>query len=257
MKCPMCGCADATVYAEWPDFKVHACDDCGFRYIDMSAPGYPADAQYVYEESELGEIRPELPHIQRRLHDVLRFKQPPGHVLEIGCGKGETALALHQAGFEVTGIDMKPRIMTQLKQAHPEIEWRCTTTDELSKLSEKYDVVIMFHVFEHVSDPRALLSKIKSLAKPGALIVIEVPNVGGWKAKIEGPRWGYYKIDHVNYFRPKDLHYLANDLGLSVLATRGYQHFSYPQDELWKDLIKGMLGGLGFKNVVSVFLREE
>ena len=64
-------------------------------------------------------------------------------------------------------------------------------------------------------------------------------------------------MDHVNYFRPNDLHRLAADLDLTVLATRGYQHFSYPQRVLWKDAVKGVLAMVGFQDVVSVFLRAR
>jgi len=78
--------------------------------------------------------------------------------------------------------------------------------------------------------------------------------VAGLKARLLGKRWDYYKVDHVNYFRASDLRRLAADLDLTVLMTRGYQHFSYPQHVLWKDVIKGALGLVGFQDVVSVFL---
>ncbi len=58
-----------------------------------------SNAQYVYDEPEIGEIRPLQPHIQRRVKDVLAFKRPPGRSLDVGCGKGETALALAAQGF--------------------------------------------------------------------------------------------------------------------------------------------------------------
>ena len=251
----MCANQEATVFARWPDFRILSCARCHFRFINTTAPDYPAEAQYVYDELQIGPIRPALPHIQRRVRDVLSFKQPPGRTLDIGCGKGEVALALRQVGFEATGIDMKSRVMSHLQERHPEVHWRCATASELAGLSERFDVLTLYHVLEHITDPRAALATVKALANPGALIVVEVPNVAGWKALLQGPRWGYYKIDHVNYFRPRDLHRLAADLDLTVLATRGYQHFSYPQYVLWKDVIKGALGVVGFQDVVSVFLR--
>ena len=115
----------------------------------------------------------------------------------------------------------------------------------------------MYHVLEHISDPREALKTAKALANPGALIVVEVPNVGGWDARWKRRNWHYYKVDHVSYFRVSDLLRLAADLDLTVLAIRGYQHFSYPQDVLWKDLIKGAMGWLGFQDVVSAFLRAK
>ena len=136
-----------------------------------------------------------------------------------------------------------------------EVGWRCASTAELAAMPGRFDVLTMYHVLEHVPNPKAVLAGLKALTAPGALIVIEVPNVGGWEARFKGAHWHYYKVDHVNYFRIRDLRVLAADLDLVVLGVRGYQHFSYPQDVLWKDVVKGALGWLGFQDVATIFLR--
>ena len=255
MNCPMCNRSSAKVFERWPDFVIEQCIACGFRYIDTGTPDYPTDAQYTFDESEIGLIDPEQPHIQRRLRDILRFRSAPGRSLDIGCGKGEVALALQNAGFDAHGIDMKERLITHLQSKIPKVQWRCATTQDLAKVHERFDVLTLYHVLEHVSDPRAVLASVKALANPGALIVIEVPNVAGLKARLVGRSWDYYKVDHVNYFCANDLHRLAKDLDLTVLDTRGYQHFSYPQNIWWKDSIKSALSLLGFQDVISVFLQ--
>ncbi|MGZ5105963.1 MAG: class I SAM-dependent methyltransferase [Usitatibacter sp.] len=242
---------------EKPTFTVRECIGCGFRFVDTSEGGYPRDAQYIYEEPEIGPLRPHLPHIQRRVRDVLRFKQPPGRCLDIGCGKGELAIALAQKGFECAGTDMNPRIISHLQAAAPQVRWSCDSAADLKLRSERYDVITLYHVLEHVDDPRSVLEAVKSLANPRALIVVEVPNVGGWEARLKGKSWHYYKVDHVGYFRKADLVRMAGDLDLEVADIRGYQHFSYPQDVFWKDMVKGALGRLGFKDVISIFLRTR
>jgi SAM-dependent methyltransferase len=257
MNCPLCATSKTFVFAEWTEYTVEECRGCGFRFVDTTAPQYPRDAQYAFDEPEIGPIRPEQPHIRRRVRDVLRYAQPPGRALDIGCGKGEVALALRVAGFECTGIDMKANAIAHLQAHFPEIDWRCTTSIDFPTLGGRYDVLTLYHVLEHIRDPRKALAGIKALANPGALIVIEVPNTGGFEARIKGRRWHYYKLDHVNYFRTSDLRRLAADLDMTVLDVCGYQHFSYPQDVLWKDLVKGALGWIGFRDVVSMFLRVK
>lgn len=255
MNCPLCSSTDSGIFAGWPDFTVRQCRDCGFRFVDTSAPEYPQKAQYAYDELEIGPILPGFPHVQRRVRDVLQFKQPPGRALDIGCGKGELSLALHEKGFECAGIDMKPRVISHLQARFPQIAWRCALPTDLAVMSERFDVLTLYHVLEHITDPKAALRTVKALANPEALIVIEVPHVSGWEARWKGRRWHYYKVDHVNYFRASDLLRLAADIDLTVLGVRGYQHFSYPQNVLWKDVVKGFLGWLGFQDVISVFLR--
>jgi hypothetical protein len=85
--------------------------------------------------------------------------------------------------------------------------------------------------------------------------VIEVPNAGGLHARLLGRRWHYYNVDHVGYYRLEHLKKLAGDLGLALLDARGYNHFSYPQGNAFKDAVKGALAGVGFEDVVSVFLQ--
>jgi SAM-dependent methyltransferase len=242
-------------YARCPGFTVQRCTACGFRYIDTTDPAYPADAQYLHDEVDPGPVRPGLPHIRRRVHDVLRFAKPPGRALDVGCGKGELALALSEAGFTCTGIDMKERLVAQLGPRFPHVAWRRMATDQLAALDAKFDVITLYHVLEHTSDPVATMATERRLASRGALIVVEVPNVEGLEARWKGPRWQYYKVDHATYFRPADLERVAARVGLDVLAMRGYQHFSYPQDVAWKDAVKGALAWLGFRDVVSIFLR--
>lgn len=245
------------MFAGWPEYAVRECQGCGFRFVDTSAPGYPRDAQYTFDEPQIGSIRPDLPHIQRRVRDILRYARPGGRALDIGCGKGEVALALHEKGFECAGVDMKAGLIAHLKAHFPQVAWRCAPTADLAAMPGRYDMLTLYHVLEHISDPKAALAGVKALANPGALVVIEVPNVGGLEARLKCRRWHYYKLDHVNYFRESDLRRLAADLDMIVLGVRGYQHFSYPQDVLWKDFVKGALGWLGFRDVVSIFLRVK
>lgn len=256
MKCPICSTDQAHCFARYSDFQVDECGGCGFRFVDPQGAGYPQDAQYVYDEPQLGTVNPRQPHIQRRIRDILRYAgSEQRRSLDIGCGKGEVALALRERGFHSAGIDMKPHVIAQLQQRYPDVQWQCAMTTELAGLPDRYDVLTMYHVLEHIPDPRSALQTVRALASPGALIVVEVPNVGGLKARLLGRRWGYYKVDHVNYFRPQDLVALGRQLGFELAGLRGYQHFSYPQDVVWKDLLKAGLAGIGFRDVISAFFK--
>jgi len=257
MNCPLCNAANIKQFHRWPSYSVDECAVCGFRFVDTNAPEYPKDAQYVYDEPGAFTANPEHPHIQRRVQDILRFSHPPGKALDVGCGRGEVCVALTQAGYACTGLDMKERLITSLQAQQPKVRWMRAMTDELERMGEQFDVITLYHVLEHVAKPVECLANIKRLLRPGGLLVLEVPNVAGWEARLKGHRWHYYKVDHVNYFRPKDLVRAARLAGLNAVGMRGYQHFSYPQNVLWKDLVKSSLAKFGFQDVVSVFLRVE
>ncbi|MDB6171247.1 MAG: methyltransferase [Chthoniobacteraceae bacterium] len=255
MNCPLCADSSQSIFAEWSDYKILQCAACEFRFINTEAASYPVDAQYHYDEVGDFTICPNQPHLKRRVKDILAFKQPPGRALDIGCGKGEVAILLEQAGFKSAGIDMKERLIKQLQDQYPQVEWRVALTTDLAGKAERFDLLTMYHVLEHIPQPRKVLETVKALANPGALIVIEVPNPAGLEARLKGRRWQYYKVDHVNYFKPRHLRRLAKDLDFEILAIKGYQHFSHPQDVWWKDSIKAGLAKIGFQDVISIFLR--
>jgi ubiquinone/menaquinone biosynthesis C-methylase UbiE len=176
--------------------------------------------------------------------------EPPGRCLDIGCGNGEVSLALRVAGFEATGVDMNKRRIAHLNATHPEVEWKCERVEDLVRSQERFDVITMFHVFEHLSQPQQALAEVCKLANPGGLIVIEVPNVGGMEARLKGRSWHYYKVDHVGYFKPRHLVGAMTSCGLKLLDVRGYQHFSFPQNHAIKDAVKSALAALNFKDVI-------
>lgn len=42
---------------------------------------------------------------------------------------------------------------------------------------------------------------------------------------------------------------------MEIVEIRGYQHFSYPQNVLWKDTVKALAATVGFQDVISAFYR--
>lgn len=70
---------------------------------------------------------------------VLTVLQPPGRVLDLGCGVGRLANVLAARGFEVTGVDDSPDMLTHLA---PEVTGIEASLENL-RLSTLFDHVIM------------------------------------------------------------------------------------------------------------------
>ena len=50
---------------------------------------------------------------------------PRGRVLDIGCGKGEFAILMQEAGFDVEAIDESQLAIGALGRLRPEVKWHC------------------------------------------------------------------------------------------------------------------------------------
>lgn len=252
--CWLCGSTHVGRQHAWPDFQVLRCSDCGLGFVDLSRWSYPySDADY-YDPSNTEHLVPNRPHLLRRMRDV-RMYVNHGRVLDIGCGMGEFAVLMRQAGFDVEAIDESKNAIGALRRQHPEIQWHCGNLLEYTDRLGRFDVITMYHVLEHIPTPLSAMQAIRRLLAPGGLLVLEVPNAQGLHARLKGRHWQYFERHHVNYFGRRHLETLAKKLGLTTLNTSGFYHLSYPQGVWWKDLVKGTLAALGFEDVISIMMR--
>ncbi len=108
----------------------------------------------------------------------------------------------------------------------------------------------MFHVLEHIPQPKHLIQKLKSHLVRGGFIVIEVPDVYGGLSRLRGKTWEYWLPHHVNYFSMISLKKLLEPQGFVLVYAEKMFHFGHPQGIAWKDAIKGALAHLGINNIV-------
>lgn len=89
--------------------------------------------------------------------------EPPARVLEVGCGKGELALALAERGFDVTAIDPNAPDGAIFRQVRIEDFF-----DE-----DGFDAVVASMSLHHVHDLSGALDRIASLLPPGGPLVLD------------------------------------------------------------------------------------
>lgn len=130
----------------------------------------------------------------------MSYLQPPGSVVDVGCGDGLCAFELYKRGFEVHGIDTSKAAIAMARQAVPravfgETGWRFVPPslrplvpgyrrrlDELhgrvrfdvmsvADLPEKaYDQAFMQEVIEHIEDARGAVERLASVVRQFAII---------------------------------------------------------------------------------------
>jgi 2-polyprenyl-3-methyl-5-hydroxy-6-metoxy-1,4-benzoquinol methylase len=116
-------------------------------------------------------------HRHLNYHDFFAQRiQSSQRVLDIGCGIGAVAFDIAQkAGAHVVGIDFSERNILQARAmyAHPSIEYR--VGDALKELpGERFNVVILSNVLEHLPDRSDFLRKVQQVITP-EYILIRVP----------------------------------------------------------------------------------
>ncbi|MDZ7733468.1 MAG: class I SAM-dependent methyltransferase [Acidimicrobiia bacterium] len=152
----------------------------------------------------------------RRFHDAvvdLVEEVGPASVLEVGCGEGYVLSALVEAGTsaELTGIDLSRDAIDHARERlGSRAELRVEDARDLVGTRERYDVVLMLEVLEHLDDPGAMLPVLGRLA--GRAVVLSVP----WEPWFRG----------VNLARLKNVPGLGNDPEhVNHWSRRGFVRF--------------------------------
>ena len=79
----------------------------------------------------------------------------------------------------------------------------------------------MFHVMEHLYDPRAYLRAAHGLLAPDGRLVVQVPNAASWQARLLGRAWNGADIPrHLTNFRGRDLEKMIESAGFEVLRRK-------------------------------------
>lgn len=94
----------------------------------------------------------------------------------------------------------------------------------------KVDVVTMWDVIEHVSDPRALAKAANQMLSKGGLLVINTPDVGSVWARLLKGKWQLIvPPEHVYYYAPRNMHMILGQAGFEMIAlSRMSKTFSVP-----------------------------
>ena len=136
-------------------------------------------------------------------------------IVDVGCGDGYFALALMRQKAKVLGIEPSDVACDSARQKGVKVIRGYV--DDKFRLKGKMDAFVTCQVFEHISDPGKLLKNIKKFLKEDAYGLIEVPSV---VKAIHDNRYYDFFPDHVAYFSPTSLSYLAQASGFDVISVK-------------------------------------
>lgn len=197
----------------------------------ISYENYHRDEDYQKFEKMFGNI------FLKRFNLIKRYVKGTGKVLDIGCSTGVFLKLFKDKGYEVWGVEPSESGGVA-KERGIKIS---RTTFEKAKLSSNYfDVIILNHTLEHVTNPVNVLKKVKIILKDSGIVLVDVPNFGSLSSKIFGPYWQFLTPEeHLFHFTPETLKKVFEKAGLTVIheeSRSGLFEFADPFVELWDAL---------------------
>jgi len=100
---------------------------------------------------------------------------PNARLLEVGSGLGYFTYALYKSGYNITGLDISQEAVDKANKKYGNYYIYADATTYNQKV-EKYDIIILTEVIEHLNEPIEFLQNLLSLLKDNGHIVLTTPN---------------------------------------------------------------------------------
>lgn len=233
--CPVCGArfAQPRFEVEGCPAPVVVCGECGLgRFDPMPGPeevlGYYPEEYYGQQGTKFQQAVEFLVRIAaaRQIEFVSRELPRNARVLDVGCGRGVLLGPLADRGFEVHGVELRVEAVAGVDpRAEVRIAPRLVEADYAAS---SFDQIVIWHVLEHLDDPRGTLAEAWRLLRPGGRIVVAVPNFASLQARWAGAAW--FHLD-----APRHLYHFSRDALVRLLEGVGFEfvsehHFSLRQN---------------------------
>lgn len=247
LKCPICGGGVCTIHKGTRDdaaIDVYSCNECGTKFLSELDKKNDYENGFMYETNGLSKQGIDERLCSCRDDDMRRFNMVKDicfgkSVLDFGCGFGGFLQNISQTAVSCKGVELGKTERQYL------IGKGMTVYKNLDECSEKFDVITLFHVFEHLNTPKMWLEKYSDYLTEGGYLIIEVPNANDALLSLYESRqfadFTYWSA-HLFLYTIKSLAMLIEEVGRYDIVSAGQvQRYSIANHLMW--LAKEVPGG--------------
>jgi len=204
-------------------YKILECLNCGLVFVEPQPQRTDLSSHYnnnYFQPWTISDIKNRREKIfKKRWEKVKSYIKQKGTLLDIGCGCGEFLSFAKKDGWSVYGTEISPFASEYISKTY-KIDISIGNLEDISYPSGFFDVITIWHVLEHLTNPRKTLQEVSRIIKKNGLLVIAVPNFRNYIYRF------IYKIikrKDVEIFEPdmRELHlYHFNQSNIKILLNR-------------------------------------
>lgn len=154
---------------------------------------------------------------------------PGARILDVGCGNGGFLVQMQRRGFAVEGTEWTADAAARVPHDST-FPIHVGDLIDLDLRPASFDAITLWHVFEHVRRPRETLAKIRTLLRPGGVLLMSMPNAESAQARRFRAHWFHHDPPrHVFGFGPHSITRLLDDTGFRIAAD-GISTWSFEQN---------------------------
>ena len=233
--CPLCGAVGQIPYANCTDFMVSKesfyllrCPDCGVvytldppkeeemkRYDKLNLKLKLGDSPNGFTSRLYYHVRNIMLKWKTKIVEMQAYRTS-GSLLNYGAKTGFFSHRMEKHGWKVTSVE---KYYEERQFSMEMFRHRMIDVPEIENLHPgTFDVITMWHVFEHSHHPHELLDKFRELLRPGGVLVMACPNICSTDAIHYGSYWAAYDVPrHRWHFNPSSLTMLAQKHGFTLM----------------------------------------
>ena len=166
-------------------------------------------------------LEDDIPFFKLQRKSRMESFKSSGRVLDIGCGGGGFLKSLDSSKWERHGLEISDDAAA-IASKDKGLKIKIGRLSEESYPASYFDVVTLWHVFEHLLEPHNQLKIINRILKSGGLLVIAVPNIDSLEARVFKKYWYHLDVPrHVYHYSPHGLEKILKDHGFKILKVNG------------------------------------
>lgn len=151
--------------------------------------------------------------------------RPGMRLMDIGCYEGAFIRTLPEE-IATIGVDIDAGAIDRAREAFPQPDRQFVCGDFTDFAFEgTVDIMTMFHVLEHLPDPRRVLARLRLHANADTRLVVEVPVL---EHGITNDINGFFSVQHLTHFSKTSLAHMLAAEGWAILEAgmqKGYNGY--------------------------------
>ncbi len=204
------------------------CNVCGLTYANprweasVIRESYSMVEDPLYVEEREGRVltfRRNLAPLEKLIAQNSQTRR----LLDVGCHVGVMVELAQEHGWEAWGVE--PSKWASEHARSRGLHVITGTLHDAQVPDDYFDVVTMWDVIEHLSDPAAEMRNVCRVLKPGGVFAIHTINIESWFARLLGKRWPWLMEMHLYFFSPRTLSRLLEQSGYAVIRWSAQGRF--------------------------------
>ncbi len=195
--------------------------------------------------------------LQKKISLITSLNNGAGSLLDIGAGTGDFLKQAKKKSWKISGVEPNESARKLAKEKGVNLKKRIEYYEE-----ERFDVITLWHVLEHLPNLEKTISTIENLLKPGGILIVAVPNYKSFDAKHYKSNWAAYDAPrHLWHFSRSSMERLfSKDMELEKIKPMVFDSFyvsllSEKNKTGKQNLIKAFL--IGLQSNLSAWITRE